>query len=128
MAIGPFVVRVTDLRRRLADLIDQVARGEHPLFITQHGFVTAVLISREQYRAWCPDGTPCTPVSRRGDERELAPRRGAHPRPGSSVRPVRRVWTQYGWLEFDLAQVLAEQGVQTELVWTEEGWWTDDEG
>jgi hypothetical protein len=49
-------------------------------------------------------------------------------RSGSSTRPARRVWTRYGWLDFELAQVLAEQGVETELIWTEEGWWTDDEG
>jgi len=42
--------------------------------------------------------------------------------------PTRRIWTQYGLCVFEIAEVLAEQGVETELVWTDEGWLTDDEG
>jgi hypothetical protein len=30
--------------------------------------------------------------------------------------------------DFEVAEVLAEQGVETELIWTEEGWLTDDDG
>jgi prevent-host-death family protein len=134
MAVGPLVVGVSELRRRLAALIFEVERGEHPLFITRHGFVSAVLISRKLYDKWCPD-----------DERrrhEEQPRRADHSqrpagsaltgqyrrRPGSTVVPARKVWTQYGWCDFEVAQVLAEQGVDTELVPTDEGWFTDDEG
>jgi prevent-host-death family protein len=134
MAVGPLVVGVSELRRRLADLIFQVERGEQPLFITQHGFVSAVLISRKQYDDWCPDG------ERRRHEGQ--PRRTDHSqlpagpalagqhrrRPGFTVVPTRKVWTQYGWCDFEVAQVLAEQGVDTELIPTDEGWYTDDEG
>jgi len=132
MAVGPLVVGVSELRRRLADLIFQGQRGEHPLFITQHGFVSAVLISRKQYDDWCPDversrheGQP----RRAGDaQRALTPAGQHRRRPGYAIVPTRKVWTQYGWCDFEVAQVLAEQGVETELIPTDEGWFTDDEG
>lgn len=129
MVVGPFVVGVSDLRRRLASLVDEVDRGGHPLFITHHGVVIAVLISREEYRACCPhDGRPRRP----GDEQRsihLIAKGPPSRRSGrSTVLPTRRVWTQYGWCDFEVAQVLAEQGVDTELILTEEGWMTDDEG
>jgi prevent-host-death family protein len=146
MAVGPLVVGVSELRRRLADLIFQVERGEHPLFITQHGCVSAVLISKKQYRDWCPDGESRRHEGQPGHEGQ--PRRegqcggadnsrwpavpaptGEHRRrPGFTVVPTRKVWTQYGWCDFEVAQVLAEQGAETELIPTDEGWFTDDEG
>jgi len=134
MAVGPLVVGVSELRRRLAHLIFQVERGEHPLFMTQHGFVSAVLISRKQYDEWCPDD------ERRRHEGQTqgagSPQRAAgsaqagqhRRRPGYAVVTTRKVWTQYGWCDFEVAQVLAEQGVETELIPTDEGWLTDDEG
>ncbi len=136
MAVGPFVVGVSELRRRLADLIEEVGGGEHPLFITQHGLVTAVLISRDQYRSWCPESekrrhTEGEPRRIERDTRQpgVAPARPSAARiQRSPVVPTRRVWTQYGWCDFEIAQVLAEQGVETELVFTDEGWLTDDEG
>jgi prevent-host-death family protein len=129
VTVGPFVIGVSDLRRRLASLIDEVDRGGHPLFITHHGAVAAVLISREEYRALRPDDArphhpgdgqrPVQPVARTPSSRHSG---------RCTVLPTRRVWTQYGWCDFEVAQVLAEQGVDTELVLTEEGWMTDDEG
>ena len=38
------------------------------------------------------------------------------------------IWTQFGRCHFEIAELLAEQGVETELIWTDEGWATDDEG
>ena len=100
----------------------------HPLFITHHGIVTAVLVSREHYRSWCPDVNPAHP-RRPAWGRATT---GASAAARCALRVVRaarrRVWTQHGWLDFGLAQVLVEQGVETELIWTEKGWWTDDEG
>jgi prevent-host-death family protein len=135
VTVGPYVVSVSEFRRRLADLIEEVGRREQPLFIMQHGFVTAVLISPEQYR----ERSSAEEQGRRalcGPERDgpptaaqLAPRRSTSQRqPDSTLMPTRGVWTQYGWLDFELAQVLAEQGVETELIPTDEGWLTDDEG
>jgi prevent-host-death family protein len=134
MAVGPLVVGVSEFRRRLADLIFQVERGEHPLFITQHGCVSAVLISRKQYDDWCPDAESRRHDGQPGRADSLqrpdgcALTGGHRRRPGDAVVPTRKVWTQYGWCDFEVAQVLAEQGVDTELVPTDEGWFTDDEG
>jgi prevent-host-death family protein len=129
VAVGPFVVAVSNLRKRLASHIDEVNRGKHPLFITHHGVVAAVLISRDEYRDLCPDvGRPRRP----GDTLQpvqLVPKKPPSRRSGRcTVLPTRRVWTQYGWCDFEAAQVLAEQGVDTKLILTEEGWMTDDEG
>lgn len=135
MGVGPFVVGVSELRRHLADLIDQVGRGKRPLFITQYGFVTAVLISRKQYQEWCPDGEASRHTGGERRHAEHTSRSGefaggaSRLRPlGDTVLPTRRIWTQYGWCDFESAQVLAEQGVETELVLTDQGWLTDDEG
>ena len=43
MASGQFVVSVSEFRRQLAALIDDVGRNHHPLFLTQYGTVAAVL-------------------------------------------------------------------------------------
>ena len=130
MARGPLVVTVSDLRRRLAALIDEVDRHGHPLFVTQYGLVTAVLVSAEEYGTW-RSLDPADPDERR---RSPEPRPShlrippSHRSPRLTPLPTTRVWTQYGRCDFETAQVLAEQGVETELVLTEEGWLLDDEG
>ena len=132
MAMASQVVTVSDCRRRLATLIDEVNRSGHPLFVTQYGQVTAVLVSAEEYSTW-----RSTDPARRDDGRCRARRRSprsvvrvppSHRSPRLTPLPTRRVWTEYGLCDYETAQVLAEQGVDTELVWTEEGWLTDDEG
>lgn len=130
MAMGLYVVTVSDCRRRLAALIDEVNRRGHPLLVTQYGQVTAVLVSAEEYGTW-RSTAPAGPVD--GRCRPASPRPvlrvpPSHRSPRLTPLPTGRVWTQYGLCDFETAQVLAEQGVDTELVWTEEGWLTDDEG
>ena len=56
LAVGPRVVGVSELRRRRPILSIQVERGAHPLFVTQHGRVSAVLHLPKRYDDWCPDG------------------------------------------------------------------------
>jgi prevent-host-death family protein len=130
MASGPLVVTVSDFRRRLAVLIDEVDRHGHPLFVTQYGLVTAVLVSAEEYGTW-RSADPADPDERR---RWPAPQPSrlrispSHRSSRSTPLPTTKVWTQYGRCDFETAQVLAEQGVETELVWTDEGWLLDDEG
>ena len=129
MVVGPFVVGVSDLRRRLALLIDEVDRGGHPLFITHHGVVAAVLISKAEYHARCPeDGGLRRPAtsSDRSSWWRRALRQGAADCP-ASCRHGESGPSTVG-CDFEVAQVLAEQGVDTELILTEEGWMTDDEG
>ena len=128
MANGRFVVSVSEFRRQLAALIDDVSRTHHPLFLTQYGTIAAVLVSREEYASWHPD-------ERSGRDGHAAPSQlpGAGvPRsqrgPRLTALPERRIWTQFGRCDFEIAELLAEQGVETELIWTDEGWATDDEG
>jgi prevent-host-death family protein len=135
---GPTVVPVSDLRRHAARYIDLATTGNAHVFVTQRGYVTAVLMARAEYEtlARC----------RREREREVAAR-GSSP---GSARPrdeqdwlalsfiqtgradrdmlSRPFWTEYGWCDYESARTLAQQGMATELVCTEDGWLHDDEG
>ena len=54
MSRAPVVITVSDLRRDTARLIERGRRGpQEPLFVTQRGYVTAVLLSREEYETMC---------------------------------------------------------------------------
>ncbi len=130
MAIGPFVVTVSDFRRRPATLIDEVSRRRHPLFVTQYGLVTAVLVSTQEYGTWRSQ-SPVGQDERRcvsGSQPTALRLPAAHRSRRLTPLPTRKVWTQYGLCDFETAQVLAEQGADTELLLTDEGWLTDDEG
>jgi prevent-host-death family protein len=50
---APVIVPVSDLRRDTARLIQKACKSHEPLFITQRGYVTAVLLSREEYDLMC---------------------------------------------------------------------------
>ena len=45
------LISVTEIRRDTARLIEQVRRSPGPLFVTQYGYVTAVLLSPREYEA-----------------------------------------------------------------------------
>lgn len=45
------LISVTQVRRGTARLIEQVRRSTGPLFVTQYGYVTAVLLSPREYEA-----------------------------------------------------------------------------
>ncbi len=53
MTQPPIVVPVSDLRRDTARLIERAGRNHEPIFITQRGYVTAVLLSRSEYEQMC---------------------------------------------------------------------------
>ena len=46
---SPRVVPVTDIRRDIARLIEEVNRSCRPVFISQRGYLTAVLLSCDRY-------------------------------------------------------------------------------
>jgi prevent-host-death family protein len=50
---APLVVPISELRRDTARLIRRMERSHLPVFITQRGFVTAVLLSRDEYDTMC---------------------------------------------------------------------------
>ena len=49
MDATPAVIRITDLRRSTTEVVNEMIHSGRPVFVTQHGYVTAVLLSREQY-------------------------------------------------------------------------------
>jgi prevent-host-death family protein len=53
MSRAPVIVTVSDLRRDTARLIERVCRSGEPLFVTQRGYATAVLLSREEFDTMC---------------------------------------------------------------------------
>jgi len=53
MSRAPDVVTVSDLRRETARLIERARKSEQPIFITQYGYVTAVLLSHSEFDLLC---------------------------------------------------------------------------
>jgi len=53
MSKTPLIIPVSELRRDIARLIFRIERSHQPMFITQRGYVTAVLLSREEYDTMC---------------------------------------------------------------------------
>lgn len=45
------LISVTEVRRNTARLIEQVTSSPGPLFVTQYGYITAVLLSPREYDA-----------------------------------------------------------------------------
>ena len=50
---APLIIPVSELRRDTARLIRRMERSHLPVFITQRGYVSAVLLSREEYDTLC---------------------------------------------------------------------------
>jgi prevent-host-death family protein len=50
---APVIVTVSDLRRDTARLIERICRSGEPLFVTQRGYATAVLLSRGEFDTMC---------------------------------------------------------------------------
>ena len=61
----PIVVGVTDLRRRLAGIIEDALKSGAVVFVTQSGVATCVLLAHKQYVALMRED--------RGDERRAKP-------------------------------------------------------
>jgi len=53
VARAPVIITVSDLRRDTARLIERARRSAEPFFVTQRGYVTAVLLSRGEYDTMC---------------------------------------------------------------------------
>ena len=50
---APLIVPISELRRDTSRLVRRVQRSHLPLFVTQRGYVSAVLLSREEYDTMC---------------------------------------------------------------------------
>jgi prevent-host-death family protein len=49
MSKVPVIVPISDLRQDAANVLDRLKRARQPVFITQRGRATAVLVSVEEY-------------------------------------------------------------------------------
>ena len=50
---APLIIPITKLRGDASRLIKSIERSHLPLFVTQRGYVTAVLLTREDYDMMC---------------------------------------------------------------------------
>jgi prevent-host-death family protein len=53
VSVAPIIIPVSELRRDVARLILRTERSHQPVFITQRGYMTAVLLSRAEYDTMC---------------------------------------------------------------------------
>jgi prevent-host-death family protein len=93
---APIIVTISDLRRDAARMVEKASRSREPLFITQRGYATAVLLSRDEYDIMC--------VLRDRGLRSINPRavideRRREPRDVETTAPG--YWTTEPPLEFD---------------------------
>jgi prevent-host-death family protein len=96
---SPRVVPVTDIRRDIARLIEEVNRSNRPVFVSQRGYLTAVLLSCDRYDHL-----------RYEAERSSRAGRDLRRRP---EEPFRR--TQYGPNDYETAHLFSQDGYRTEL-------------
>jgi prevent-host-death family protein len=102
---SPRVVPVTDIRRDVARLIEEVDRSCRPVFISQRGYLTAVLLSCDRYerlRREAGEGSGVGRSRRRPEE------------------PFRRM--QYGPRDYETARLFSQDGFRTDLDDLPEGW------
>jgi len=106
MDAAPVIITVTELRRSAARIIGGAVESGDPVFVTQNGHVTAVLLSRERYeRLLHPAMSGSEPEGEAGSV--LGP--GAiPPRPGAKRFVL--VQTPFGLCDPETAAFLAEEG------------------
>ena len=102
---SPRVVPVTDIRRDVARLIEEVNQSCRPVFISQRGYLTAVLLSCDRYE---------------GLRREASEGSGTARGRRRPAEPFRR--TQYGPHDFETARLFSEDGFRTDLDELPDGW------
>jgi len=49
----PLIIPVSELRRDFARLLFSIEKSHQPMFVTQRGYVTAILLSRADYETMC---------------------------------------------------------------------------
>ncbi len=137
----PHIVTITELRRDAARMFDSAAVDGSPVFVTQKGRLTAVVLSRSRYdelialaaagamsaagtaprggvssATSSPAGTsPAASSSDPDSSRATSP--GASPGGFPSTRPRYRVDTLYGPVDPETAAFFASEGI-----------WTEDQG
>ena len=114
MEAAPIIITVTELRRSAARIIDDAIKSDTPVFVTQNGHATAVLLSRRLYDRLL-HGAVLEP------DAEGAARSASEPAQASS-RPDRRsrrsplVETLFGLCDPETASFLADEGFEAETL------------
>jgi prevent-host-death family protein len=103
---APRIVPVTDVRRDIAHLIEQVNRSARPVFISQRGYLTAVLLSCDRFDSLLHDASVKQRI----------------PHTTSSVPRVPFRRTEYGPCDYETARLFSQEGYETELDEIPEGW------
>ena len=107
MEPAPDIVTITDFRRDAAGIIGGAVASGAPVFVTQHGRVTAVVLTRERY-----DG-----LLHRSALLELKNAGGADPLPAAAAvaRPATAlVETIFGFVEPETGDFLTLEGFGVE--------------
>jgi prevent-host-death family protein len=89
----PIVIPVSELRRDTARLIEKAHRSPDPLYITQRGYVTAVLLTPERYQ-------DLRDAARSEQQRRENPRR---------LNDRRVLGVQYGPYDWETAQLTDDE-------------------
>jgi prevent-host-death family protein len=103
---SPRVVPVTDIRRDVARLIEEVNRSCRPVFISQRGYLTAVLLSCDRYERLRCEANESSGAGRSQRRRPEEP----------AFR------TQYGPYDFETARLFSRDGYRTDLDELPDGW------
>ena len=101
---APDIVTITDFRRDAAGVIGSAVASGAPVFVTQHGRVTAVLLSRDRYEHLRQRSALAEPETAAGGADRL-PGTDAHTRPATAL-----VETRFGRVEPETADFLKSAG------------------
>ncbi len=104
MEPAPDIVTITDFRRDAAGVVGGAVASGAPVFVTQHGRVTAVLLSRDRYEHLRHRAALAEPETAAGGADRL-PSADAGPRPATAL-----VETRFGLVEPETADFLKSEG------------------
>ena len=94
MDTTPIVIPVSELRRELAGLIGKAHRSPVPVYITQRGYITAVLLTPQKYE-------DLRDAARSEQERRLSARR---------LDDRRTLIRTYGPLDWETGRLMGDDG------------------
>ena len=117
MGPTPDIVPITDFRRDAARIMERAAVEGAPVFVTQKGRLTAVLLSRERYDELLALAAVGLSASSEGSATGPQAPSGTPVAGFPPTRPRVRVETLYGPADPELAAFYASEGI-----------WTEDQG
>jgi len=111
---APDIIPITDFRRDAAGIIGRTVASGRPVYVTQHGRLTAVLVSRSAYEGLLHRLAVLTSVPSGGVVSAAAPEAEAiadrEDIPGSVGRPSELAETRFGLVDPETADFLTVEG------------------